>query len=77
MFFLINQCVWRLILSGWQSTLYRYNKTAKSIFKRFAVFAFIQEDNAIEAYEALEEHIYLNGFEQKFRELLSFEDTFN
>ncbi|KAF0988821.1 hypothetical protein HZS_809 [Henneguya salminicola] len=43
----------------------------------FAAIAFIQEDNAIRAYEALEEYLCLNGFEQQFRELLNYyEDTF-
>ncbi|KAF0987166.1 hypothetical protein HZS_4220 [Henneguya salminicola] len=43
----------------------------------FVAVAFIKEDNVIRAYEALEEHICLNGFEQQFRELLNYyEDTF-
>ncbi|KAF0991278.1 hypothetical protein HZS_3762 [Henneguya salminicola] len=43
----------------------------------FAAVALIQEDDVIQAYEALEEHICLNGFEQQFRELLNyFDDTF-
>ncbi|KAF0988424.1 hypothetical protein HZS_2192 [Henneguya salminicola] len=33
------------------------NETARSIFKMFAAVAFIKEDNVIQAYEALEEHI--------------------
>ncbi|KAF0985406.1 hypothetical protein HZS_3623, partial [Henneguya salminicola] len=62
---------------GGQSTLYRDNVTASSIFKIFLAFAFIKEDNVIQAYEALEEHICLNGFEKQFRELLNYyEDTF-
>ncbi|KAF0985737.1 hypothetical protein HZS_6666, partial [Henneguya salminicola] len=46
--------------SGWQSTLYRDNETARSILKIFADVAFIKEDNVIRAYEALEEHICLD-----------------
>ncbi|KAF0985895.1 hypothetical protein HZS_5295 [Henneguya salminicola] len=43
----------------------------------FAAFAFIQEYNVIQAYEAWEEHICINGFEQQFRELLNYyEDNF-
>ncbi|KAF0985481.1 hypothetical protein HZS_1726 [Henneguya salminicola] len=43
----------------------------------FAAVAFIKEDNVIQAYEALEEHICLKGFEQQFRELLNYyEDIF-
>ncbi|KAF0991729.1 hypothetical protein HZS_2475 [Henneguya salminicola] len=43
----------------------------------FAAIAFIEEDNVIRAYEALEEHLCLNSFEQQFRELLNYyEDTF-
>ncbi|KAF0993330.1 LOW QUALITY PROTEIN: hypothetical protein HZS_4416 [Henneguya salminicola] len=39
--------------------------------------ASIKEDNVIHAYEALEEHICLNGFEQQFIELLNYyDDTF-
>ncbi|KAF0987743.1 hypothetical protein HZS_2661 [Henneguya salminicola] len=35
------------------------------------------QDNDIQAYEATEEHICLNGFEQQFRELLNYyEGTF-
>ncbi|KAF0990410.1 hypothetical protein HZS_7355, partial [Henneguya salminicola] len=42
----------------------------------FAAVAFIKEDNVIQAFEALGEHICLNGFEQQFRELLNYyEDT--
>ncbi|KAF0985296.1 hypothetical protein HZS_6898 [Henneguya salminicola] len=42
----------------------------------FAPVAFIKEDNVIQAHEALEQHICLNGFEHQFRELLNYyEDT--
>ncbi|KAF0988775.1 hypothetical protein HZS_7827 [Henneguya salminicola] len=76
-FFHFSQCIWHRIQSGGQSTLYKDNETARSIFKMFVAFAFIKKDNIIQAYEALEEHICLNGFEQKFRELLNYyEDTF-
>ncbi|KAF0985581.1 hypothetical protein HZS_7779 [Henneguya salminicola] len=73
MFFHFSQCIWRRIQSGGQSTLYRDNETATSIFNMFAAVAFIQEDNVIQVYEALEGHIYIciNGFEQQFRELLN------
>ncbi|KAF0988273.1 hypothetical protein HZS_2680 [Henneguya salminicola] len=40
----------------------------------FAAIAFIQEDNVIRVYEALQEHICLNGLEQQFRELLNYYD---
>ncbi|KAF0988873.1 hypothetical protein HZS_6106 [Henneguya salminicola] len=56
-FFHFSQCIWHRIQSGGQSTLYRDNKTARSIFKMFAAVAFVEEDNVIQAYEALEEHI--------------------
>ncbi|KAF0987790.1 hypothetical protein HZS_7713 [Henneguya salminicola] len=76
-FFHFLQCIWRRVQSGGQSTLYKDNETARSIFKMFAAVSFIKEDNVIRTYEALEEHICLNGFEQKFRELLNYyEDTF-
>ncbi|KAF0993149.1 hypothetical protein HZS_5052 [Henneguya salminicola] len=43
----------------------------------FAAIAFIEEDNVIRAYEALEEYLCLSGFKQQFRELLNYyEDTF-
>ncbi|KAF0988370.1 hypothetical protein HZS_5684 [Henneguya salminicola] len=58
--FHFSQCIGCRIQSGRQLTLYRDNETAGSIFKMFAAVAFIKEDNAIQAYEALEEHIYLN-----------------
>ncbi|KAF0986807.1 hypothetical protein HZS_8140 [Henneguya salminicola] len=38
----------------------------------FSAFAFIKEYNCIRAYEALEEHICLKGFEKKFSELLNY-----
>ncbi|KAF0986377.1 hypothetical protein HZS_4704 [Henneguya salminicola] len=76
-FFHFSQCIWRRNQSGGQSTLYRDNETARSIFKMFAAFASIKEDNVIQAYEALEEHICLNNFEKQFIELLNYyEDTF-
>ncbi|KAF0985312.1 hypothetical protein HZS_1902, partial [Henneguya salminicola] len=59
--FYFSQCIWRRIPSGEQSTLYRDNETASLIFKMFAAVAFIQEMNVIQAYEAYEEHICLNG----------------
>ncbi|KAF0987924.1 hypothetical protein HZS_6537 [Henneguya salminicola] len=59
-FFNFSQCIWSCISSGGQSTFYRDNKTERSIFKMFAAVAFIKEDNIIQAYEALEEHICLN-----------------
>ncbi|KAF0985958.1 hypothetical protein HZS_7380 [Henneguya salminicola] len=76
-FFHFSQCIWPCIRSGGHSTFYRDNETERSIFKMFAAVAFIKEDNVIQAYEAMEEHICLNGFEQKSRELLNYyEDTF-
>ncbi|KAF0986125.1 hypothetical protein HZS_2807 [Henneguya salminicola] len=77
MFVNFTKCIWHSIQSGGQSTLYKDNETARSIFNMFAAFAFIKEDNVIRAYEALKEHICYNGFEQQFRELLNYyEDTF-
>ncbi|KAF0985537.1 hypothetical protein HZS_3757 [Henneguya salminicola] len=42
-FFTFSQCIWRRIQSCGQSTLYRDNETARSIFKMFAAVAFIKE----------------------------------
>ncbi|KAF0988690.1 hypothetical protein HZS_6515, partial [Henneguya salminicola] len=50
-----------------------YTKIMKQRGQSFRYF----QDYVIRAYEALEEHICLNGFEQKFREFLNYyEDTF-
>ncbi|KAF0985642.1 hypothetical protein HZS_3512 [Henneguya salminicola] len=46
-FFHFSQCIWHRIQSGGQSTLYKDNETARSIFKMFVAFAFIQEDHVI------------------------------
>ncbi|KAF0986233.1 hypothetical protein HZS_8130, partial [Henneguya salminicola] len=59
-FFNFSQCIWPRIQSGGQSTFYRDYETERSIFKMFAAVPFIKENNVIQAYEALEEHICLN-----------------
>ncbi|KAF0986663.1 hypothetical protein HZS_7250 [Henneguya salminicola] len=61
-FFNFSKCIWRRIQSGGRSTLYRDKETATSTFKMFSAFASMKEDNVIQAYEALEEHICLNIF---------------
>ncbi|KAF0986577.1 hypothetical protein HZS_1929 [Henneguya salminicola] len=66
-FFHFSQCIWHRIQSGGQSTLYKDNETARC----FRLLHLLKK-NVIRAYEALEEHIYLNGYEKKFRELLDY-----
>ncbi|KAF0985404.1 hypothetical protein HZS_2026, partial [Henneguya salminicola] len=50
-FFRFSQCKCRCIQSGGQSTLYRDNETARSIFKMFATVAFNKEDNCMKHWE--------------------------
>ncbi|KAF0986597.1 hypothetical protein HZS_4743 [Henneguya salminicola] len=48
----------------YQTAMRDFEKVSRSIFKMFAAFAFINDDNIIRAC--------LNGFEQSFRELLNY-----
>ncbi|KAF0985261.1 hypothetical protein HZS_770 [Henneguya salminicola] len=65
-FFPFSQCIWRRIQSGGQSTLYRDNETARSIFKMFAAFAFIKEDKRTKHWKNTYASIFLNNNSENF-----------
>ncbi|KAF0989888.1 hypothetical protein HZS_480 [Henneguya salminicola] len=65
-FFNFRQCIWRRIQSGGQSTLYRDNETARTIFKMFAAVAFIHENNRTKHWKNLYASMGLNKNSENF-----------